>query len=145
MPVRGFGNTTDKPRKRYSSDPSERARELVAEGRLGGARPGSGRPPKKRTEAQAGERRTAASVIAAWAREHGEQMAQVFVDVLDDPDASDRQKIHAVKVMLGIESKEAELQLLEERNGSRRELPIAAWMRIRGSCGRQGSLKSSTQ
>jgi hypothetical protein len=111
MPVVGFEK---RPRK-YASDPRERARELVRDGKLGGARPGSGRPRKSTGKSQSNHPRPAAAAIAAFARDHADELAQVFADVLDDPDATDAQKLRAVRSMLGIEMKETEFQLEERK------------------------------
>lgn len=101
------------PRKRYAADRSERARQLVEDGKIGGARPGAGRPPKANTESQG--RRPAAEAVAAAARQHSESIAQVFVDVLQDDTASDSEKLRAMRALLGVETTEAKIQLEESK------------------------------
>jgi hypothetical protein len=108
MTVLGFKTA----RKRYSSDPKVRARELVAEGKIGGPRAGSGPKPKRTTEPQ-----RASSVVAQAAKDHAEQIAATFTNVITDPDASDRQKMHASKTLVAIEAREAELTRADEREG----------------------------
>jgi len=117
MPVIGFQRPTDKPARRYSSDPKTRAAELVADGKIGGKRDGAGRPRKSTSESQSLQRRPAAQAVARAAREHADKIGQVFIDVLEDDDASDRQKVHAMRALIGIEQKEAALQLEEESAG----------------------------
>lgn len=107
-----------KPPKRYSSDPTERAKELVAEGRFGGKREGAGRPRKVSPESQSP--RPASAHVAAGVAELGPQMLGVIRDVLTDDQASDGAKLRALKAAVGIELKETELQLEEaKRTGSR--------------------------
>jgi hypothetical protein len=114
MPVVGFKKPPEKPRKRYSSDRKTRAAELVAEGRLGGAQPGSGRPRKSVTEAQP---KRASSAVTEWAQANPDLIASVIPDVLNDPDASDHLKLRAVKLGLKVESDEVERQRQDEREG----------------------------
>jgi hypothetical protein len=96
-------------RKRYSSDPKERARQLVAEGKIGGARPGSGRPRKDRT--QTGDHLpTAASVVAKAARENADKIVAVFEDAVEAGQA-DRTRLAAAKSWLGVEGEEAEREI----------------------------------
>jgi hypothetical protein len=121
MPVVGFKNSPPKSPKRYSSDPKTRAAELVAEGKLGGARPGAGRPRKSVTEAQP---KRASTAVTEWAQQNPELIASVIPDVLNDPDASDHLKLRAVKLGLRVESDEVERQRQDEREGrSPAELP----------------------
>jgi hypothetical protein len=103
--------TTDS--KRYSSDPAERARELVAEGKFGGRQKGAGRPPKERTEDQSHPRPAAAAVRRA-AAQNADKIAQVFVDVLRS-DASDAQKVRSMKALLNVEQKEVAIELEERK------------------------------
>lgn len=110
-----------KPPKRYSSDPSERAKELVAEGRFGGKREGAGRPRKVSPESQSA--RPAAAHIAAGVAELGPQMLGVIRDVLEDEEASEGAKLRALKAAVGVESKEAELQLVESQLGRPTQTP----------------------
>jgi hypothetical protein len=74
------------------------------------------------SEAQSKHPRPAAAAIAAFAREHADELAQVFADVLEDPDATDAQKLKAVRSMLVIEMKETSFQL-EERKLNRTPPP----------------------
>ena len=91
--------------KRYSSDPKQRAAELVAEGKIGGKREGAGRPRKLTSD---GQRKRASTVIAEYARENAEQMAKVITDCLLDPDASQMDKMRAVKLAVGIDFRESD-------------------------------------
>jgi hypothetical protein len=91
--------------KRYSSDPKQRAAELVAEGKIGGKRKGAGRPRKVTSD---GQRKRASTVIAEYARENAEEMAKVITDCLLDPDATQAEKMRAVKLAVGIDSKESD-------------------------------------
>lgn len=92
--------------KRYSSDRSERMRELQAEGRVG-AKFGKlgGRPRKVKTDAPP---RPAAAAIAAAAAENAPQMAAVLIDVLLDDNASRTDKLRAIKLGIGIETGETQ-------------------------------------
>jgi hypothetical protein len=120
MPVVGFKKPSGAVRKRYSSDPKTRAAELVADGKLGGARAGAGRP-RKHTDAQSVR---ATSVIADGIRENADLAARVVPDVLRDPDASDRVKMQAIKLGLRIESADEDRRREDEREGRRAaELP----------------------
>lgn len=91
--------------RRYSSDPRERARQLVQEGKIGGARPGAGRPRKHTAD---GQRKRASTVIAEHARENAEQMAKVVTDCILDPDATQAEKMRAVKLAVGIDVRESD-------------------------------------
>lgn len=91
--------------KRYSSDPKQRAAELVAEGKIGGKRKGAGRPRKPTSDSQ---RKRASTVIAERAREVAPQMAAALVDVLLADDATRTEKMRAVKVLTGIEGVETD-------------------------------------
>ena len=81
----------------YSSDPRERARELVAAGKLGGAKYGrmGGRPRKPR----AGE------LAAQQAAEHAEQIVQAFADALH-PSQPPLVRLRAAVAWLDLERKE---------------------------------------
>jgi hypothetical protein len=103
--------------RKYSSDPAERAAELVSEGKLGGKQPGAGRPRKSVSEPQSNHPRPASSAVAQAAREHSGLIARAFLDVLDDPDASDRQKMAASKSLVAIELRESALELDEAKQG----------------------------
>jgi hypothetical protein len=104
--------------KRYSSDPKQRAAELVAEGKIGGKRKGAGRPRKPTSD---GQRKRASTVIAERAREVAPQMAAALVDVLLADDATRTEKMRAVKVLTGIEGVETDRERdeLADPNSSR--------------------------
>lgn len=124
MPVVGFGNPTAKPRKKYSSDPKTRARELVAEGKFGGRQPGAGRPRKPDSQ----KRKRASTVVAETARENADKIAGVFTDIVNDPEASRHIKLRAAKLATDIEGRETDRAREEdERAGlsrsSRDDLP----------------------
>jgi hypothetical protein len=123
MPVVGFKKPTDKPARRYSSDPKTRAAELVADGKLGGARPGAGRPRKKHPDSQ--KRKRASTAITEAARENADKIASVISDVVNDPEASRHVKLRAAKLAVDIEHKEdAHARELDDRLGpSRGEFP----------------------
>ena len=106
-------------RKRYSSDPKRRAEELVAEGRIGGARPGAGRPRKRPDPSHP---RPAAAAVAAAASEHSAQVAKVFVDALQSEDLTDAQKVVAMKTFLGVEDRETRREHEEIRHTARDEI-----------------------
>jgi hypothetical protein len=91
-------------KKHYPSDPKERARMLVAEGKIGGPRPGSGRPRKKR----------AAELIAEKAQRNAEKIWSAFEDALE-PSKPDSIRLAAAKELVALENRESELQLKEER------------------------------
>lgn len=97
---------------RYSSDPKERARQLVADGKIGGKRPGSGRPRKDQT--QTGDQLpTAASVVAQAARENADKIVKVFEDAVE-AGQTDRTKLAAVRTWIGVEGEEAEREIREQ-------------------------------
>lgn len=104
--------------KRYSSDPKQRAAELVAEGKIGGKREGAGRPRKVTSD---GQPKRASTVIADYVRENAEDMAKVITDCLLDPDASQLDKMRAVKLAVGIDSRESdrEREELADPNSAR--------------------------
>jgi hypothetical protein len=114
VPVVGFKKPSREPRKRYSSDPKTRAAELVKDGKLGGARPGAGRPRKTHSEPQP---MRATQAIAEGLRENAELAAAVIPSVLLDPTASKGQKMAAVRLGLKIESDQAEHERQEAREG----------------------------
>jgi hypothetical protein len=67
----------------YPSDPSERARQLVEEGRIGGPRPGAGRPRKPR----------ATELIAQAAIEHADELiAALVAGIAPDQPADERSR-----------------------------------------------------
>ena len=94
------------PERRYPTDRSQRAAQLVAEGRLGGPTYGrlGGRPRKPR----AGE------LVAEAARENAAQIIAAFeAGVVEGVPPSTRASV--AEKWLKIESAEAQLQLEEER------------------------------
>lgn len=91
-------------KKHYPSDPSERARMLVAEGKIGGPRAGSGRPRKRR----------AAELVAEKAQRHADKIWSAFEDALD-PSKPDSIRLAAAKELIALEHRESDLQLKEER------------------------------
>jgi hypothetical protein len=111
MPVKSF----DKPRRKYSSDPSERAKELVAEGRFGGKREGAGRPAKGVTEIQPNHPRPAAAAVRRAASQNADRIAQVFISVLDDETATDAQKVRSMRALLDVEQREVGIELEEAK------------------------------
>jgi hypothetical protein len=126
VPVIGFPKPSDKPSRRYSSDPKTRAAELVKDGKIGGKREGAGRPRKSTSDSQKPKR--ASTVVAEALRENAELVASVIPDVVNDPDASRHMKLRAAKLAVDIEGKEAErLREEDERLGrfgsGRGELP----------------------
>jgi hypothetical protein len=123
VPVIGFKKPTDKRPRRYSSDPKTRAAELVKDGKLGGARPGAGRPRKSVADTQ--KRKRASTVITEAARENADKIAGVFSDVIGDPEASRHVKLRAAKLAIDIEHREdAHAREEDDRLGrSRGELP----------------------
>lgn len=126
MPVIGFPQPSDKPSRRYSSDPKIRAAELVRDGKIGGRREGAGRPRKSTSGSQKPKR--ASTVVAEALRDNAELVASVIPDVVNDPDASRHVKLRAAKLALEIEGREAErVREEDERLGrfrsGRGELP----------------------
>lgn len=97
--------------QRYSSDPKQRARELVRDGKIGGARPGAGRPRKQHT-AKA-HPRPAAARIAELAAENADEIAAVAIDVLLSKKATHNEKVRAIRALVGIEQREAALEVAE--------------------------------
>jgi hypothetical protein len=100
---------------KYSSDPAQRARELHAEGRLGGRRFGKmgGRPRKAPASSHP---RPAAAAVAEAAAENADLIAKTFADVLNDDSISDTRKITALRTWLGIEARETDRERDEERD-----------------------------
>src|SRR5262245_8613930 len=92
---------TDAERKRRS----DRAKELVEQGKIGGPRPGSGRPRKVR----------AAEIVAEKARANADKIAQAYIDALD-PAKPDAIRLQAARDWLGVENKEGELTRKEEKD-----------------------------
>lgn len=86
----------------YDSDPQIRAYQMVYEGRIGGRRPGQGRPRKVR----------AAEGIAEWTRKNEEKYINVLERALDDPD--NRIALKAFEAGMTVERREAELQIKED-------------------------------
>lgn len=117
MPVKGFTKPTETPPRRYSSDPAERARELIAEGRLGGKQPGSGRPRKRVSEAQ--PRKLAMTTVTERLRESAELIASVIPDVLNDPDATKSERMRAARLAIRIEGIDEDRRREEASEGRR--------------------------
>jgi hypothetical protein len=94
----------------YNLSPEERerrrtlAKSLVAQGKLGGKQPGSGRPRKKR----------AAELVAEEAQKEAGKIVAAFKDALD-PKQPTSIRLAAAKEWLSVEHKEDQLQLLEDR------------------------------
>lgn len=82
----------------------ELAKKMVEEGKIGGPRPGSGRPRKKR----------ASEYVAEAARTHANKIVDAFLDSIHET-APAQIRLQAAKDWLLIEQKEAEIQLKEER------------------------------
>lgn len=91
--------------KRYSSDPKERAKQLVAEGKIGGAREGSGRPRKKRVS----------EVINEKIESHAEEIWNVYLDSISET-SSPQIRLQAARDLLEIERKEVEHQRSEDED-----------------------------
>jgi hypothetical protein len=117
VPVVGFDKPTDKPARRYSSDPKTRAAELVKDGKIGGKREGAGRPRKSTSDTQRPKR--ASTVVAEALRENAELVASVIPDVVNDPDASRHIKLRAAKLAVDIEGREAERTREEDERAGR--------------------------
>lgn len=81
------------------------AKKLVAEGRIGGPRPGSGRPPTKRRAAQA---------IAEAANNHTKEIIDAFKSGVD-PSQPASVRVTTAEKWLGVERQESELRLKEDR------------------------------
>lgn len=82
---------------------SERAKKLVAEGKIGGPQPGAGRPRKKR----------ASEIVAEKARDRANDIVAAFEELIEAGPPAVR--LQAAKDWLLIEQKEAELAIKEER------------------------------
>jgi hypothetical protein len=95
----------------YSSDPSQRARELVAAGKLGGAKYGrmGGRPRTPR----------ASEIAAREAQEHAEEIVAAFRDALH-PSQPIQVRLKAAVDWLRIEQ-----QGVEQEIGVRDDLSVA--------------------
>ena len=113
---------TAESKRQYSSDPTTRAKELVAEGKLGGKRKGAGRPKGTTTKPQP---RRASTVIAEVARENGDKIAGVLVDALLDPDASKADRMRAIKMLVGTEDRETDRERDEASDPSRAAVTAA--------------------
>lgn len=118
----------DKPRKKYEITPAERlrrseaAKALHAEGKIGGAQKGAGRPRKQRAQ----------EVVAEGIRDDGDKILKALREALKDK--SNTTKLKAALAMLEIESKETELKIKEEQrtydNMSKDKLLELAFERI---------------
>jgi hypothetical protein len=116
----------------------ERANALVAEGKIGGPRPGSGRPRKKR----------ASEIIAEQVEKRAQQISGALFDGLHK-DQPQHIRHDAAAKLLAIEQKEHELTIEEERelrSASRAELIEGLFERLErlqragmGPGGAQGS------
>src|SRR5580765_6877984 len=82
---------------------SQRAKELNAQGKFGGPQPGSGRPRKKR----------ASELVAEEAEKHSTEIVAAFLRGVRDGDA--KTAVMAAEKWLGVENKEATLQLQEQK------------------------------
>lgn len=91
----------------YSSDPSERMRELTEDGKVGGSFGKLGGRPKKIR---------AAEKVAEAAKEHADHITSAFIDVLTDPEASHKMRLETAMKWLEVERKEDELQLEEDKH-----------------------------
>ena len=113
--------------KKYSSDRRKRYQELRDEGRVGPqfGKLG-GRPPKRSRD---NHPRPAAKAIAEAAREHADDIAGVFRDVLLDPHATDTEKLRAVKTMVGIETGEERIEREDRKLGRTPDPDIASMSR----------------
>lgn len=93
--------------KKYSSDPRQRMKELQAEGKMTPEHGKlGGRPRKGASESQ--RKKRASTVIAEYARDHSDKIAEVISDILRDPDASESMKLRAIKLALGVEGVETD-------------------------------------
>lgn len=100
------------PAKRYPTDRSERARQLVAEGKFGGAEHGrkGGRPRKDQATAPPGE--TASAFIARAAREDAPKILKVFEDAVKQWIATeDREVEREERTVPGLDSAPEETDL----------------------------------
>lgn len=108
----------DKPKKKNNISPEAReklsrlAKERVEKGVMGGAKFGKkgGRPRKPR----------ASQEIAEEARKHAQEIVQVFKDGID-PDRPMGTRLKAAELWLGVEEKEAKIQLQEEKQDEQLE------------------------
>lgn len=101
---------------------SDRAKALVKEGKIGGPRPGSGRPRKKR----------ASEFVAEAARAHAKEIVEAYVDSIS-PTAPPAIRLQAANDWLKVEQTEAEIQMKEDRNFdnmSERELKELVMQRL---------------
>lgn len=83
----------------------ENAKAMVASGKIGGARPGSGRPRKKR----------ASEIVAERAVEEADNIVSAFSDALKDHNPASV-RIKAAESWLKIEHDETKLKMEEERH-----------------------------
>lgn len=93
--------------KRYPSDPSQRARQLVAEGKIGGAEHGrkGGRPRKNQVPLQ--PRETASAYIARTARDNAPAILKVYEDAVAAGQLP-QHRLQAVKQWVNAEDREVE-------------------------------------
>lgn len=94
---------------RYSPDEIQRrkdlAAKLVAEGKIGGPRPGSGRPPTKRRAAQA---------LAEAANNRTKELIAALESGID-PSQPASVRVNTAEKWINIERQESELKLKEDR------------------------------
>lgn len=81
------------------------AAKLVAEGKIGGPRPGSGRPPTKRRAAQA---------IAEAANQHTKEIIDAMKSGID-PSQPASVRVNTAEKWINMERQESELKLKEDR------------------------------
>jgi hypothetical protein len=97
-------------RPTYSSDPRERALQLVAEGKIGGPGRGQGRKRKP----------TAAEHVATVARQERQRIAAAYLDALDEGQPA-RVRLEAARRLLEAEERLAER---EDRHGQRERFDV---------------------
>ena len=108
-------------RTRYSSDPSERARQLHAEGKIGGAsfgKLGGQAKARKRTPTHPGE--TASALVARAASDRAEDILKVLEDAAAEGQLP-HHRLNAVKLWLGVESRETERVERQDRYAAEAE------------------------
>lgn len=99
QPKKRSYNISEEERKRRS----ERARQLVKQGKIGGVQKGAGRPKKER----------ASEVVAEKIREDGERIYRALRKALNSK--SDSVALKAALAMIQIEREEEEYQAKEEQ------------------------------
>lgn len=99
--------------RRYSSDPTERARQLVAEGRFGGRQPGAGRPRKPRV----------GTILAERAAAEADTIWNALMSAMTE--GTPRQRAEAAERLLRIVAREHELQQRESRDEAAAAIDLA--------------------